>query len=602
MSKSSGNPSGMPYPKNLRPKQKEVIDAFAHKTFVVGKLPTAYGKTLAAAGAMARLSHDGKCNRMLIVVPRRNQATQMAETMPEALAQFGIETRSLNVGVDRLRALRYHAEGSLIVFIVTIQSLLSSKTWETVAALLQTGKWFIFVDEHHHYGDGDEGKWTDRIKNLNHAAFLAMSATPNRHDGTDHFPDATISETYTNASEQGFVKKLSLHAYDYTIDAVTVDGEVIRLTTEELAERAGADTSEAIDAYMTQRKMRFSPKYVSPLVMFPLARINDLGSRGIRAQMLVQAMSCSHAQCVADQIKTLVPSRIKVDWVGTGPHGRPDVENDLVLASFCPIKDKETGRRPWSLDILVNVGMAGEGLDSIDVTEITFLTPANNTITNLQTIGRGARPMVWLPPDTAQPPCHVNVDTSSPLSAHIGRAIEGVFDDTIVAPEEGDPRDPKELGEYEELPEKLGWLIADMRLTNIRSEPMFKAVFEEIKAQFSERSDEAIAMFAERAVYNYFNRTNSQTAIHAQKTDQIESACSKIAGLVIRRMMAMGISVERTLAGDLRKRINTQKKIAFGSTTSADETTLNKHWEWLKALEQSILSAANLDGAPKWLR
>src|SRR5579884_1559783 len=96
---------------------------------------------------------------------------------------------------------------------------------------------------------------------------------------------------------------------------------------------------------------------------------------------------------VCQQVEALLQDRASVDWVGTGPSGRSAEENAEVLRQFCPPKDKATGLRNWTLDVLVNVGMAGEGLDTTDVTEIVFLTPANITNTNLQTIGRGSRIM-----------------------------------------------------------------------------------------------------------------------------------------------------------------------------------------------------------------
>src|SRR5690606_2867835 len=100
--------------------------------------------------------------------------------------------------------------------------------------------------------------------------------------------------------------------------------------------------------------------------------------------------SCSHGKMVCEQAKVLLPEFMEVDWVGTGPQGRSQQENEEVLHRFCPPKDA-SGKRPWTLDVLVNVGIAGEGLDTTDVTEIVFLTPGNLTISNLQTIGRGAR-------------------------------------------------------------------------------------------------------------------------------------------------------------------------------------------------------------------
>lgn len=595
----------MPLPKNLRPKQAEIIKLFATQNSVIAKLPTGYGKTKAAAGSFVQLRHRGQCNRMLYVVPRRRQAIQAAEDLPDALAEFSVESKALIVGHDQIRSAQAHSRGTILIYVVTVQSLLGERTWETVLDLLLTGRWFVVIDEHHHYAnDGSEDGWTEKIKNLSHAAILAMSATPKRTDKADHFSNPDVNETYVNAASDdlGYVKKLSLHAYHYTIDAVTIDGTVHQFTTETLTEAAGSEKPEAIDAFMASRKMRFSPKYVSPLVTFPLDRLIDLRARGIRAQMLIQAMSCSHAQCVLDQVKALLPEGMSVDWVGTGPNGRPQNENDRVLNNlFCPAKNKLTKKRPWSLDVLINVGMAGEGMDCIDVTEIVFLTPANVSISNLQTIGRGSRPMVIAHGE--QPRCHVNVDTGSEMAEYIGSRVMEIFDEEVKDIKDRTPPDePPKPPTYEELPEKLGWMIADMRLVDIRSEPMFKAVYDSTRKADHFRSDEEIAAVAERACHEYMNRTGNQTAIHAQKTEQIEAASSKIAGLIMRRMTESGMRVERTLAGDLKKRINSRKKRDLGGVKEADEAGLDAHWEWLKKLERTILLEHGLNGVPQWLR
>jgi len=378
----------LPLPKNLRPKQEEIIRAFETQNHVIAKLPTGYGKTKAAAGSYALLKSRGVANRMLYIVPRRNQAMQAADEIPLALEEFAVKSKAIIVGANPIQAERAHRASEIDVFVATVQSLLSSATQSTVARLTESGRWFVVIDEHHHYGN--EGQWVECIKRLPSVAQLAMSATPNRHDGSDFFPEPTITETYYEASKHGFVKRLSLHAYEYSIDAVTVDGRVIPFSTAEVIEQAGSESPDEIDKFMAARKMRWSPKYISPLVTFPLDRIVDLRTRNIRSQMLIQAMSCSHAKMVCEQAKVLLPEFMEVDWVGTGPQGRSQQENEEVLHRFCPPKDA-SGKRPWTLDVLVNVGIAGEGLDTTDVTEIVFLTPGNLTISNLQTIGRGAR-------------------------------------------------------------------------------------------------------------------------------------------------------------------------------------------------------------------
>lgn len=600
---STGRTSGVPLPQDLRPKQREAIEAFLTAATLIIKLPVAYGKTETAAGSFAQLRHRAAANRLLYIVARRGQAKQAADSIPDSLARYGITTKALIVGENIAEAKRANAMGNLVVYIVTVQSLLSQKTWNTVCDMMQTGQWFVVVDEHHHYSNEEEAKWSGRIKNLGYGAFLAMSATPKRHDGSDYFGEPQVSETYLNAAESGYVKRLSLHAYQYEIDAVTVDGQLHKFTTEELAKAAGGEDAEAIEAFLSSRKMRFSPKYISPLVTFPVDRLIDLRCRNIRTQMLIRAMSCSHAKCVYEQIRSLLPEGFAVDWVGTGPNGRTDEDNDRILAAFCPEKDKLTGERPWTLDILITVGMAGEGLDTIDVTEISFLTPANNTISNLQTMGRGSR-IIRRQPHLV---CHINVDTGSELSDYVGSEIMRIFDNEIQVHDGGNEEsEPREPNEYVELPDKLSWTIVDVRLADIRSEPMFKVIVDALEKDLQRRFDrlptaDEIDSAAEKAIYEYLNRSNNQTSILAQMDDTVTMAVRKIGGLVIRRMAELGISIERTLAGDLSKRINGRKKYELGAIQK-DEETLRRHYDWLKHLERQILHEHGLNGVPQWLR
>ena len=116
----------------------------------------------------------------------------------------------------------------------------------------------------------------------------------------------------------------------------------------------------------------------SALVDTPITRmLRERLATGHRLQALIGAFCCSHAQLVCEQVQAMFPE-LKVDWVGTGSNGRSDGENRAVLNKFCPPK-KDGKRDPQDikLDVLVHVGMAGEGLDTVYVSEVIHLNPAN---------------------------------------------------------------------------------------------------------------------------------------------------------------------------------------------------------------------------------
>lgn len=594
----------MPLPENLRPKQREIIETFETQSEVIAKLPTGYGKTLAAAGAYAALRYRGTCNRVLYVVPRTSQSRQAAESVPLELAQFGIVSRAIEVSRDPIEAIRRHRDGSVQVFVTTIQSLLAAATYRAVKDLMQTGKWFLVIDEHHHYGS--ESAWSDNIKNLPSCAMLAMSATPARLDKTDHFRPPSVTETYRAAADAGFVKRLVLHAYAYEVEAETADHKIIPFTTDQvLAEFGGSP--EGIDTEMLARKMRWSGKYISPLIDYPLDRIIDLRSKGVRAQMLVQAMTIRHAEMVCEQIRALLPETMRVNWVGTGPDGRSDNVNEAIINEFCPEKDPATGKRKWTLDVLVNVGMASEGLDSMDVAEVVFLTPANITITALQTIGRGARRMAA--GVEKQPHCHVNVDTCSEMSAYVGERVMDLFDDLTPEEEKHQDRDQPE-DDFEPLPETMQIEIVDVRLVDIRKGPLFIVALDSVVAGLPASfavDDPATAnrlvQLAEQGLLNHLSRgSNNISFVLAQKRDKIDASVSKVAGQVIRRLRADGVRIETPLPGQLRRAINGEKKRAFGAVDVAPDDQLELQYKWLRNLESEILNGHGVAGVPRWLR
>lgn len=596
----------LPSFKNLRSGQSAVAELFKTKMSVVAKLPTGYGKTLTAAASYVMLRSTHKVNRLLYIVPRAAQASQAAHDLPLEVFKLSGEKASARViGSNTVAALKDHRSNAADIFVATVQSLVQSRaTIETVRNLMESGRWFLVIDEHHHYGNSEDNVWTKRVMDLRFEASLAMSATPDRFDGPSIFGTPDVSVGYREAQKEKYVKRLELHVYDYRVDAINVNGDVIPYDTRELLAAVGSDDPDDVDKWMTSRQMRWSPKYISPLVLYPVERIISLGlDPGIKAQMLVQAISCTHAKMVCEQIAKIVPPGMTVDWVGTGPNGRTKDENDKVLFDFCPPKDAKTGKRKWTLDILVNVGMAGEGLDTTDVCEIVFLTSPNINNSVLQMIGRGAR---VIPGMKAQPKCTVNSDGASELAKHVGHAVMDLFDDGHnlgELNEDPGPEKPRELGDYDPLPDKLMVGILDVTLLDIRTDPMFQSVLDgTMKAAADIGSAEQIEKIVEDQIRAYIKKRDESfnaSAIEAKTKEQIEAALSKVAWLVVRKAAEKsGMRPQSSFVGDVRKRINIKKKSTLGGVPNCTLPELEKHYEWLKQLEAQILSGQE----PSWLR
>jgi hypothetical protein len=88
---------------------------------------------------------------------------------------------------------------------------------------------------------------------------------------------------------------------------------------------------------------------------------------------------------------------------------------------------------------------------------------------------------------------------------------------------------------------------------------------------------------------------NSKSVI-MQWNDQVNNALAIVTGRVVRLIIRNGERPERSLAGDVKKRINTRKKITLGELTR-DVDVCRRHWQWLQQLDRELLDL----GLPSWL-
>jgi superfamily II DNA or RNA helicase len=437
----------MPSPFTLRPGQAELqqyLQDNPNLTELVVQWPTGYGKSLGFALAWKHMVKEGRANRLLLIVANNTQRTQIVNDFASdcrlAGAPVDVNGKSAVADFDgEAYVLRMCDQGSALIFVTTIHML--SSCWEarggsnTIKDLLMSRgtKWMVGFDEIQHYQE--ERAWGKAVQQTKPLAkfVLAMSATPYTRNGEIVFSEPTLKTTYAVAADGGVVKNLLGKDYDYKVTLIHQESEPVVYETHELIEQARDD----FDAWLERGELRFSHQYIEPILSFPLARLDRACARypEVGLQMLVMAMSVKHAKCVCEKIRKLRPG-IQVDWVGTGKHGRSTAENEEVLAKFCPPKEK-TGKRPKpTLDVLVQVAMAGEGFDSINVVEIVDLFPwsAENTSwrsTRMkQFYGRASRVIEIKKPDgtavKVNVDAHVNVPTDHPLgkSAWLGMLNE----------------------------------------------------------------------------------------------------------------------------------------------------------------------------------
>jgi len=596
----------MPFRKKPRVGQKQVFDALAHHKDVLNvKLPTGYGKTFTCCAVFALLKRTGRVNRLLVIFPRDAQLEQFDSDAPnDDLPNANLDPPYQVVDLRTVGwgAIRDHRNNARQIFVTTIQSLIQPFGNGLVVELLKTGQWMICVDEHHHYGE--DKAWGRTVRSLSRAFLLVLSATPHRSLSDGAFGPAHIEISYRAAQREHAVKTLLGYAYHYEI-VVEENGVIQRLTTRDLASAAGGDDPDRIEKLRIERKMRWTPRFENPLIEIPLERMQaERLKTGRKLQALFTAMCVSHAEHVCGLISDMYPE-LRVDWVGTGEYGRDIETNRAILKQFCPPKDAE-GRRPDpQLDVLVHVGIAGEGLDAILVSEVVHLTTASlNNRTN-QINGRAAR---YLPDVTG----HISFDASSELAEkqYLGEAIMDAMDaapptktDTPREDTDDFPPEPPENPVHIEDINFIGvdsghaGVQAFVRLMQ-RDQPGKYNLEEMNKNQADARWLEILDGY--KTMRRVEAEQQNDSAVLAQWTDAVNTLHSQVAGMVLKLRRREGLMIDKVVVATIKHRINDRKQRAHGEFNKNNRhiETAKAHYTWLKSLDQELRQR----GIPPWLK
>ena len=601
MFKPSGSLQEVSFRKNPRNGQKKVFDQVLGTNSLNIQLPTGYGKTFTATGAYSILKANNVCNRLLVIFPTDAQLEQFVKDGPDDLRCSGLDApyKVVDVRFFGAHSIKKHLTNEAQVFAITVQSLINSRGIDNVYKLMEKCNWMVVVDEYHHYGI--DKSWGQVVRSLPMKYLLAMSATPSRKQDDSAFGQPDVSVIYSQALKENAVKKLMGHSYRYRIDAVMENGEIQSLTTDDLVSQAGSECPAAIEALRINRKMRWSPKYVSPLVTIPIERmLQQRIKTGYRLQAIVGAMCVSHAKMVCDQLHGLFPE-LDIDWIGTGDDGRrPEINKD-ILARFCPPKD-ENGKRNATLDVLVHVGMAGEGLDSTHVSEIVHLNKASKNNSNDQENGRASRVL-------GDVVGNINFDSSSEYNTmgYVGAAIMDAMDGSEPNPDDDTDDGDDNSDEIQELPDEPTIQIWDMelesidsgdpgvqRMSNIMRESGYKIDWDNMEDL--DHPDWKIVKEKFYQLRNLEAREQDEKSTIMQWQDSVKSAMTVVTGRVIRMMTAEGVRPQKGLAGDVKTRINKQKKANCGAITE-DVEICKQHYKWIKSLERNLIER----GLPQWL-
>jgi superfamily II DNA or RNA helicase len=596
------------------------------------QFPTGYGKSYLLAGTASLLNHcETKVNRGLVVVPTEAQSDQFIAGLYEDKDLVRLHNAVI-LDLRYLTPARVLAEAKkhrdkFIFFVTTIQSLIQKADQSLVDELMRdpNSHWLIGVDEYHHYGI--EKAWSLKLGRFidQHAPdfVLAMSATPYRPGDDSYFGAPDIRVTYGAAVDEKAVKPLRGHRYDYLIE-VDMDGEPMTMTTRTIVDMAGGATQEAIEQMEIKNHMRWRDDYLTPLIDVPLRRLLDERlTHGLPLQAIIGAFSVAHAKAVCAQVDRMFAGTLKVNWVGTGPNGRKPEDNQRIIRTFCPPKEGNGKPRPAPrLDVIVHVGMAGEGLDTRLATEVVHLNAARMNNQNNQENGRAARFLAS--PVTNEPITgNVNFDGSSEYAPYTGKQrMHAAMD--MVPPPDLDDDDDDDTGHGGGggggpimPPEPV--LVNAMELEGIDSgDPDVAHVMRGLSTPGSgihnpkwkpEDFDPASPQHAdlEAAGIDFLKRIRrAEMAPHLTREReeslrrQVEEWTGKCAALAARLRPDGPSAVSGALIGKLARAINTHRKTHMRGrgVPDSDEAGLREHYAWT----YRIWWALHNDGdVPTWL-
>jgi hypothetical protein len=602
---SSGPLPGLPFRKKPRIGQERAIALLPGRRQLNIKLPTGYGKTYLNAMIFAILRAAGLVNRLLVIFPSNQQLEQFVRDAPYDLRNACVDgpLAVIDIRYFGTEALKKHRQNKAQVFVTTIQSLMGREGMSALGDLMSVGRWMVTVDEYHHYGQ--EKAWGLAVRALHHEFLLAMSATPYRPYGDSAFGAPDVTVTYRDAVEERAAKPLRGHAYHYRIETIDEEGNILTYTTAELVKEAGGDSPEAIEKLLIKRKMRWSPKYISPMLSKPIERMlrERLSVPGGFLQALAGCMCVSHAKVACEQARAMFPE-LRIDWAGTGKDGRSDAENKEVLDKFCPPKGGEAQCQP-TLDVLFHANLAGEGLNCIPVSEVIHLNAAEVNNSNNQENGRASRYIVGVVGN-------INFDASSGYAEkkYVGKNIELAMDELPADAKEPEPPDG-DLDDLPDLPDEPAIQIYDMELEGIDSgDPEVKLYERSIISAgltpFTEADmndpDPSNAFHA--AALNAYKTMRRQEASEFNEKSIVEqwraavgTALASVTGRAIRLLFG-NKRVDGKVAGQIKYRINGRKKRDCGELCP-DVEVCRRHYKWLAALDRAMREAKK---APEWLQ
>jgi hypothetical protein len=207
---------------------------------------------------------------------------------------------------------------------------------------------------------------------------------------------------------------------------------------------------------------------------------------------------------------------------------------------------------------------------------------------------------------------HINFDGCSGYAkeGYTGHAIMDAMDCLPANPEDREPVEQSDTSDdWFDLPEEPEIRIHSLECIKIDSgdetvQMMIELAIQDpkvpfAKSDFSDPDSQATQYMidAVRQMRKKEAEALDEKSIVLQWSNAVDGAVSVIAGNVMRLAAKNGLRVDKSMAGDIRRRINTAKKNQCGPV-ERDIDVLKRHYQWLKELESNIKKTSEI---PVWL-
>ena len=619
----------------LRLKQQEAVDLIekAYNNNMGGKFlfifPGGYGKTKAAIASYDKARSLGWVNRLLVVVPSREQKTGWMECGKDFKA-LGLDVLEFALDDSRANPLHHKActtdagfhdfalkrsfQNKCEVFVVTYQALAGSCSGR-VSELMSKGRWMVVAEECHHCAV--DMQWGKAVQQLPYEILVGLSATPFRSKGEHLFssiiPDEgqksnrVIHCTIEEAIEEGAIRPMRVKRGKYQVEFEQPDKTRHIFKLGDLSKYLYENNLE-LSEWEAKNQLRVLDQFVRPLFMQALDQLDDLNRlHPGEHQMIVHAPSVLTARTYCKWINLLADTTggVAAKWVGSGSE-LSDKENEEIIADFKANK----------FPVLVQVQMFGEGSDNprASVGLWFSLTGSYNPSCH-QGIVRHSRRNMNIPQEKDF--CYLFIPEDSPgldRALMIQARQEFILEvkDSNQGEEEGAAQ--LKLPTLEELEKTIRAIDSELLgiedsdafarkkeqiLSAVRDPNNIKDVASKTQMSVADASvliEGLIASKAEEIIRLSLNQAHAEVSeqhLHEYWMKQVESTVKRIARYIAQKNHPVAVeqSTFSATVGSLKRRLNgiLKRHVANGTTRSAlSISDLRRQYDYLEKLVVQI--------------